>query len=126
MTLYHITVKNIYIFFFAADFSQLKEVSSILLDLIRWDGDKQELRIYSKIGTGWRHFYDDSECVRDVFGKWFKNAIGLPNGSQFPKSWEGLFNLLTESDLGEVAKELHVALIAVQRGNKDSEIIILR
>ena len=60
-----------------------------------------------------RHQYDDeSECVRDVFSKWFDNAVGLPNASQFPKSWEGLLNLLTESELGEVAKKLRVALTA--------------
>ena len=50
--------------------------------------------------------------MRDVFSKWFDNAVGLPNASQFPKSWEGLLNLLTESELGEVAKKLRVALTA--------------
>ena len=57
-----------------------------------------------------RHFNDDNECVREVFGKWLENAIGLPNASRFPKSWEGLLNLLTESELGEVATTLRIAL----------------
>ena len=122
------------LFFIALDFSRLKEVTSILLDLIRWNGDKRELRIYSMTAASWRmiarklglevrtpgcidniarrHFNDNNECVREVFGKWLENAVGLPNASQFPKSWEGLLNLLTESELGEVATMLRIALTA--------------
>ena len=52
------------------------------------------------------------ECVREVFGKWIENAVGLPNTDQFPKSWDGLLNLLNASELGEVAKELRTAIEA--------------
>ena len=116
------------------DFSGLKEVSTGLLEEITWDGDKKELRVYAKTAKNWksiarklgledespgcinntaqRHFNDDKECVREVFGKWLEDAVGLPNANQFPKSWEGLLNLLTKSQLGEVAKELRIALTA--------------
>ena len=121
-------------FFVTLDFSGLKEVTSILLDLIRWDKDKNELRIYSKTAAHWRtiarklglevetpgyiqniamrNFNDNNECVREVFGKWLENAIGLPNAERYPKSWEGLLNLLVDSDIGEVATTLRTALTA--------------
>ena len=121
-------------FFVTLDFSGLKEVTSILLDLIRWDKDKNELRVYSKTAAHWRtiarklglevetpgciqniamrNFNDNNECVREVFGKWLENAIGLPNAERYPKSWEGLLNLLVDSDIGEVATTLRTALTA--------------
>ena len=48
----------------------------------------------------------------EVFGKWLENANGLPFASHFPKSWEGLHALLVESELGEVAEKLYIALDA--------------
>ena len=99
-----------------------------------WDGGKKKLHVYAKTAKNWksiarkfgledespgcinntaqRHFNDDKGCVREVFGKWFENAVGLPNARQFPKSWEGLLNLLNVSELGEVTKELRIALTA--------------
>ena len=38
--------------------------------------------------------------------------MGLPNVRQFPKSWEGLLNLLNANELREVAKELRTAIEA--------------
>ena len=121
-------------FFNALGSSGLKEISTSLLDLITWDGGKRKLRVYAKTAKNWksiarklgledespgyikntaqRHFNDDQECVTEVFGKWLENAVGLPNADQFPKSWEGLLNLLNESELGEVAKELRTAIEA--------------
>ena len=81
-----------------------KEVTKFngLLDLIEWtdDGRKDKLRIYSLTAKEWRtiarnlgledetpgfinslarrHRDDNGECVREVFGKWFENAVGLP------------------------------------------------
>ena len=62
--------------------------------------------------TARQHRDDDRECVIEVFGKWLENANGLPFASCFPKSWEGLHSLLVESELGEVAKKLYIALNA--------------
>ena len=56
--------------------------------------------------------------MRDVFSEWLKNAVGLPNASKYPKSWKGLLNLLIESELGEVAKELCTALMAADSSAK--------
>ena len=127
-------LSSIWLFFNALGSSGLKEISTSLLDLITWDGGKKKLRVYAKTAKNWksiarklgledespgcikntaqRHFNDDNECVTEVFGKWLENAVGLPNADQFPKSWEGLLNLLNESELGEVAKELRTAIEA--------------
>ena len=46
--------------------------------------------------------------------------MNLPNGSKYPKSWQGLINLLEDAELGEVAGELKKALSSPQnsvRGN---------
>ena len=116
------------------DFSGLKEVSTGLLEEITWNGDKKKLRVYAKTAKKWmpiarslgledeepgcideiakRRSNNNIECVREVFGRWLEDAVGLPNSDQFPKSWEGLLNLLTKSQLGEVAKELRIALTA--------------
>ena len=116
------------------DFSRLKEVSTGLLEEITWDGDKKKLHVYAKTAKKWkliarslrledeepgcideiamRRFNNNIECVREVFGRWLEDAVGLPNADQFPKSWDGLLNLLTKSQLGEVAKELRIALAA--------------
>ena len=59
-----------------------------------------------------RYRDDDEECVREVFSKWFDNAVGLPNASDYPLSWEGLLALLANSKLGQVAAKLRTALTA--------------
>ena len=73
--------------------------------MIRWDKDKNELRIYSQTAAHWRtiarnlgleevtpycienisrmKFNDNNECVREVFGKWLENAVGLPNAERY-------------------------------------------
>ena len=104
--------------------------------MIEWsDGGREEkLRIYSLTAKEWktisrnlgledempglvnnlarRHRDDDEECVREIFSKWLENAIGLPNASLYPKTWDGLCTLLTRSKLGEVANKLREALNA--------------
>ena len=45
-----------------------------------------------------------------VFKVWFENAMGLPNADKYPKSWQGVINLLKDAELGEVAAKLHTAL----------------
>ena len=118
------------------DFSELKEVTNGFLDLIEWDDGtgKMKLSIYSQAAGQWKtiarklgledatprfttstakHHRDiDRECVIEVFRKWLENASGLPYASHFSKSWEGLHMLLVESELGEVAKKLYIALNA--------------
>ena len=89
---------------------------------------KRELRIYSKIAHKWRQVatqlgFELGEIesidadyrtrysrITAVFRQWFENAKNLPNASRYPKSWQGLINLLEDAELGEVAEELKRAL----------------
>ena len=101
------------------------------MDLIKWEdenGVKRELRIYSKISHKWRQIatqlgfepgeiesidadYRTRYCrITIVLGRWFENAKHLPNASKYPKTWQGLINLLEDAELGEVAVELKRAL----------------
>ena len=115
-----------------SDFSDLPDIEHHLVDLIKWEdenGVKRELRIYSKIAHKWgqiatrlsfelgeiesiRKNYpiDDNDRVTAVLRRWFDNARNLPNASRYPKSWQGLINLLEDAGLGEVAEELKKAL----------------
>ena len=114
-----------------SDLTGLTDVEHRFVDLIKWvdeNGVKRELRIYSKIAHKWRHIatrlgfelgeiesidadYRTSYCcITIVLGRWFENAVNLPNGSRYPKSWQGLINLLEDTELGEVAGELKKAL----------------
>ena len=102
------------------------------MDLIKWEDENgviKELRIYSKIAHKWRQIatqlgfelgeiesirknnpFDDRDRVTVVLGRWFENARNLPNASRYPKSWQGLINLLEDAELSEVATELQQAL----------------
>ena len=53
---------------------------------------------------------DPEDCIRQVFVKWLDNAPQLPNYCQYPLTWRGLHNLLLDSDNGEAAVELKIAL----------------
>ena len=110
----------------------LQDIENRFVDLIKWEdenGVKRELRIYSKVAHKWRQIatqlgfepgeiesirknnpFDDRDRVTVVLGRWFDNAKNLPNASRYPKSWQGLINLLEDAELGEVAEELKRAL----------------
>ena len=107
------------------------DVEHHTVDLIKWidnNGDKKELRTYHKIAHKWRqiatrlgfelgeiesiednHLTNDSR-ITAVLKRWFENAKNLVNASIYPKSWQGLINLLEDTELGETAKELKSAL----------------
>ena len=88
----------------------------------------RDLRIFSKIAHKWRQIASllgfehgeiesiDADCrawysrITAVFRRWFENAMNLSNASRYPKSWQGLINLLEDAELGEVAKVLNNAL----------------
>ena len=89
---------------------------------------KRKLKVYSRIAHKWRdiatllrlevgeiklieddHRRNDSR-ITAVLRQWFENAKNLPNGSRYPKSWQGLINLLEDTELGEVAREIKNAL----------------
>ena len=117
------------------------QVKNHHLGLIKWKDDNgaiKELKIYSKIAHKWdvianrlglepgqvksirSNNYDDHNRVTDVLSHWFYNARGLPNAKNYPKSWDGLINLVNDAELSEVAEELHTALSSTHnsvRGN---------
>ena len=100
---------------------------------------RRELRIYSKIAHSWiqiatllgfelgeiesirkNYTFDDYDRVTTVLKQWFENARSLSNPRGYPKSWEGLINLLKDAKLGEVAEEIKKALFSPKndvRGN---------
>ena len=122
-------------------FTSLTDVEHHFVDLIKWEdesGVRRELRIYSKIAHKWRQIatrlgseLGEIESVEEnhrrnysritaVLRRWFENAKSLPNASRYPKSWQGLINLLEDAELGEVAEKLKKALFSPQnsvRGN---------
>ena len=118
----------------------LQDVEHRFLDLIKWEdenGVKRELRIYSKIGHKWRQVatqlgFEPGEielidadyrtgyiCITIVLGRWFENAKNLPNAGRYSKSWQGLINLLEDTELGEVAEELKRALASPWNSVRD-------
>ena len=124
------------------DFIDLAGVEHYFLDQIKWEnenGDIKVLKIYSKIAHKWSQIatrlgfnlgeihsirknypFDDRDRVTAVLRLWFDNAKNLPNVSSYPKSWPGLIKLLEDAELGEVANELHTALLSPHnsvRGN---------
>ena len=107
------------------------DVEQHFMELIKWKdekGVKRELRIYSKIAHKWRQIatqlglergeiesvdadnHTRYRCITVVMGRWLENADDLPNASRYPKSWQGLINLLEDAELRDVAKELKRAL----------------
>ena len=114
------------------DISSLPGVEHHLLDSLKWEdenGTNKQLKIYDKIAHKWnkiatrlgfepgrissiqKKYSDDVDRVTDgVFNVWFENAMGLPNADNYPKTWQGLINLLKDSELSEVATELHTAI----------------
>ena len=102
------------------------------MDLIKWEdgnGVIRELRIYKKVAHKWKQIATQLglepgeietisidyhgkcyECITNVLRQWFENAGNLPNASRYPKSWQGLVNLLEDVELGEIAEELKQAL----------------
>ena len=109
----------------------LQDVEHCFLDLIKWEdenGRKRELRIHSKIEHKWRQIatqlgYEPGEIesieenhnrnysrITAIFRRWFENARSLPGASRYPKSWQGLINLLEDTELSEVVEELKKAL----------------
>ena len=118
----------------------LQDVEHRFLDLIKWKDEAgiiKELRIYSKIGHKWRQIatrlgFEPGEIesveenhnknyfrITAIFGRWFENAISLPNASRYAKSWQGLIHLLEDAELGEVAEELKRALNSAWNSVRD-------
>ena len=97
------------------------------LTLIRWKDDQgqtQRFFLKDRISHRWRDIGeltgllypeldnisekyrgDPSECCRTVLGRWLDNPP--PN---YPTTWQGLLELLEDSQLGQVVSELRAIL----------------
>ena len=53
-----------------------------------------------------------STCLMEVLGKWTANDVNLSNYKQYPATWRGVFNLLSNFSDGALAKKLKEALEA--------------
>ena len=125
-----------------SDFISLTDVEHHFVDLIKWEdenGVKRELRVYSKIAHKWRQIatrlgfelgeiesveencHRNDSCITAMFRRWFENVRSLPNAGSYPKSWQGLINLLEDAELGEVAEELRKALSSPQSSVRSRE-----
>ena len=49
-------------------------------------------------------------CMGDVLTMWVDNAVCLPRAERYPLTWKGLYQLLKDSEFGEVAQQLKRAL----------------
>ena len=56
-------------------------------------------------GISMKYQHDPKECCRSVLAKWLENPP-----SDYPPIWQGLFDLLEDSQLGQVVTELKTAL----------------
>ena len=109
------------------------------VNLIKWRDDNgvpKELQIYSRIAHKWdviasqlglepgeiksirSNYFDDHDRVTDMLRRWFDDARSLPNAKSYPKSWDGLIELLKDARLSEVAEELHTALSSTHNSVK--------
>ena len=93
------------------------------------DSKKRVVRIYVESSDKWyvigKNLGIDHRILRDigrdrddkrdrvikVLGQWYENASSLPHPELYPKTWRGLINLLNNSDLRELAKKVHKALL---------------
>ena len=123
-----------------SDLICITDIEHCFLDLIRWEdenGVNRELRIYPKIANKWRQiatqlglelgeiesinadYRINYSRISAVFRQWFENPRYLSNASRYPESWQGLINLLKDTELGEVAQELQRALNSPKNSVRD-------
>ena len=116
-----------------ADDPKLPRLTISHLQLIRYGNhanDEQDLRLLQCLAMKWKRVggilglhraviqniedpgsrKSPEDCIHQVFVKWFENASQLLNYRQYPLNWKGLYNLLLDSEHGEAARELKVAL----------------
>ena len=115
-----------------ADDPKLPRLTISHLQLIRYGNhaNEQDLRLLQCLAMKWKRVGEIlglhraviqnidkpgsgsclEDCIRQVFVKWLDNASQLPNCSQYPLTWRGLYNLLLTSEHGDAASELIVAL----------------
>ena len=112
------------------------DITNAYLGRMEWieDGQEKVVRIYNESKNMWRQIgenlgINDADLngfeelvldnrVRKVLGKWQENACGLPHSDKYPKTWRGLLKLLKDSDLKELAENVHKALLQQEQPRK--------
>ena len=98
--------------------------SSSNLTVIKWKNDRREVtkfRLKTSIIHRWRKIgnlvaprqqlevwakrLDDEDCCEAVLSHWLDHPP-----RHYPATWEGLYELLDDSELGQVATELKLAV----------------
>ena len=116
---------------------KLPDIKYFHLQLIKWidpNGEEAKLKIYKEMSSKWKEVAgmiglskaeidniaapgmgrEMTDCMRDVFGKWMENSDTLPNHTCYPLTWDGLCNILQDSDSDTLVKRLKEALAAEQ------------
>ena len=102
----------------------LAKPNSTNLTVIRWRNERGEVKKFhlkSKVYHKWRNIgnlvcsrqqlevwereKDSKSCCEAVLSHWLDHPP-----SPYPATWEGLYELLDDSELGEVSTGLHVAV----------------
>jgi hypothetical protein len=105
-------------------FTHIAKPTSANLTVIKWRNERGEVKKYKlkssimhrwrTIGdlvvprqklAGWAKKMDDEEGCRAVLSHWLDNP---PH--DYPATWEGLYELLDDSELGQAATELKQAV----------------
>ena len=113
-----------------------REVNPSYLDIIKYKnsttGTSGQIRILSELAPQWKTIAnrlglssaviltiecpgmgkDFYTCLMEAFEHWRQNSSQLPNHSLFPNTWRGIYSLLQESDYGNLAGKLEIALKA--------------
>ena len=102
----------------------LAKPNSSNLTVIRWRneyGEQKKFHLKSKVHHKWRDIgnllcsrqdlvvwareKDSKDCCEKVLSHWLDHPP-----RSYPATWEGLYELLNDSELGEVATQLRVAV----------------
>jgi hypothetical protein len=93
------------------------------IEFVKNKTTKKSFRLRDKVGSIWSSMGsrlgiepDILDCIIDeehsnerrlyrVMKRWFDNAGQLPNSDEYPRTWEGLRNLLDNCEQQETAKE---------------------
>ena len=100
------------------------------LSFVKNKEDKTQFKLFPKIGAHWQdlcmrlglddyipeweRLYSDDDRLQKIFGRWKDNARNLEGDAEaYSYSWEGLKNLLDDSECGNVSDEFFEFLESV-------------
>ena len=72
---------------------------------IHWNKIAATLGIKKPRVDAIRKFENDTNRADGVFQEWCQNASGLPRHTMYPLSWNGLKEILDDSEVAEIGKQ---------------------